>query len=101
MKNLPESMNLLSKKDGSSIDRHLVYRAVLKYSRMFLGRQIHPHILRHTFATVLCVNGANISDVRDMMDHKNISSTELYEHVNKIKNKSEIINNFTLDNVNN
>ena len=101
MKNLPESMNLLSKKDGSSIDRHLVYRAVLKYSRIFLGRQIHPHILRHTFATVLCVNGANISDVRDMMDHKNISSTELYEHVNKIKNKSEIINNFALDNINN
>ena len=36
-----------------------------------------------------------------MMDHKNISSTELYEHVNKIKNKSEIINNFALDNINN
>lgn len=99
-KDLSLSRHLFTKKDGSIIDRHLVYRAVSKYSKKFLGRQIHPHILRHTFATILCVNGANISDVRDMLDHKNISSTELYEHVNKIKNKSEIINNFTSDNGN-
>ena len=43
----------------------------------------------------MCIKGANISDVRDMLDHENISSTELYEHVNKIKNKYEIINNFS------
>ena len=85
---------LFTTKNGLAIDRHLVYRSVSKFSKIFLGRKIHPHILRHTFATVMCMNGANISDVRDMLDHKNISSTELYEHVNKIKNKYDIINNF-------
>ncbi|MDC0897333.1 tyrosine-type recombinase/integrase [Desulfobacterota bacterium] len=85
---------LFTTKNGLAIDRHLVYRSVSKFSKIFLGRKIHPHILRHTFATVMCLNGANISDVRDMLDHKNISSTELYEHVNKIKNKYDIINNF-------
>ncbi|MBT6795555.1 tyrosine-type recombinase/integrase [bacterium] len=85
---------LFTSKNGLAIDRHLVYRSVSKFSKIFLGRKIHPHILRHTFATVMCMNGANISDVRDMLDHRNISSTELYEHVNKIKNKYDIINNF-------
>ena len=85
---------LFTSKNGLAIDRHLVYRSVSKFSKIFLGRKIHPHILRHTFATVMCMNGANISDVRDMLDHRNISSTELYEHVNKIKNKYDTINNF-------
>ena len=89
-----DSEYLFTTKNGLAIDRHLVYRSVSKFSKIFLGRKIHPHILRHTFATVMCMNGANISDVRDMLDHKNISSTELYEHVNKIKNKYDIINNF-------
>lgn len=89
-----DSEYLFTNKNGLAIDRHLVYRSVSKFSKIFLGRKIHPHILRHTFATVMCMNGANISDVRDMLDHKNISSTELYEHVNKIKNKYDIINNF-------
>ena len=92
-----EYLFLNSKK--SKIDRHFVYRIVLKYSKIFLGRQIHPHILRHTFATIMCINGANISEVRDMLDHKNIASTELYEHVNKIKNKYDTINKFTSNSV--
>lgn len=92
--NHSDSEYLFTTKNGLAIDRHLVYRSVSKFSKIFLGRKIHPHILRHTFATVMCMNGANISDVRDMLDHKNISSTELYEHVNKIKNKYDIINNF-------
>ncbi|MBT3475460.1 tyrosine-type recombinase/integrase [bacterium] len=92
--NQNSSEYLFITKNGLAIDRHLVYRAVSKFSKIFLGRRIHPHILRHTFATVMCMNGANISDVRDMLDHKNISSTELYEHVNKIKNKYDVINNF-------
>ena len=97
-KELKDKSGYLFLKDkNTKIERHLVYRVVSKYSKKFLGRQVHPHILRHTFATIMCVNGANISDVRDMLDHKNISSTELYEHVNKIKNKYEIINNFTSD----
>ena len=87
---------LFTKKEGVQIDRYLVYRVVLKYSKKLLGREIHPHILRHTFATIMCMNGANISDVRDMLDHKSISSTEIYEHVNKIKNKYDVINNFDL-----
>lgn len=47
----------------------------------------------------MCINGANISEVRDMLDHKNIASTELYEHVNKIKNKYDTINKFTSNSV--
>ena len=89
--------------NGKKLTRQGLWYIIKNISKK-LGLDINkvsPHILRHTFATVLCVNGANISDVRDMMDHKNISSTELYEHVNKIKNKSEIINNFALDNINN
>ena len=55
-----------------------IYRIVREnLSKTINSEKYNPHLLRHTFATIMCVNGANISDVRDMLDHKNISSTEL------------------------
>jgi site-specific recombinase XerD len=67
---------------------------VEKYSLRFLNYRVHPHTFRHTFATCLLQNGATTAEVKTMLDHENITSTEVYEHVNEIKTKYNLINNF-------
>ena len=86
--------SLFYNKVNKPITRQLVYKIVGNYSLKFLGYRIYPHTLRHTFATCLLLNGATTAEVRKMLDHENITSTEVYDHVNEIKSKYNLINNF-------
>ncbi len=52
-----------------------------------IEKNVYPHIFRHSIATVLLSNGADIRVVQEILGHVNISTTEIYTHVEKSKLK--------------
>jgi integrase/recombinase XerD len=65
----------LSRESIFGIVRTYVWRAGLP------KKAAHPHAIRHSFATALLANGANIVNVRDLLGHESVASTQRYTHV--------------------
>tara|TARA_B100000927_G_scaffold29882_1_gene22068 strand:- start:476 stop:1345 length:870 start_codon:yes stop_codon:yes gene_type:complete len=66
----------------------LVYRVVKKYiSKISSIDKNSPHILRHTFATHMLNNGADINAIKELLGHANLSATQVYTHntIDKLK----------------
>jgi len=72
---------LLVRKTGEQLYPVLVWRIVEKYiSSVSTLSKRSPHVLRHTFATAMLNNGADIDAVKELLGHANLAATEVYTH---------------------
>ncbi len=67
---------------GRKLSRMGIWDIIDKYSNLAkIGKQIHPHIFRHSFATHLLEGGADLRAIQEMLGHADISTTQIYTHI--------------------
>lgn len=76
--------------DGNQLYPNLVYRLVKKHiANCSTVEKKSPHVLRHSFATHMSNNGAKLNDIKELLGHASLASTQVYTH-NTIEQLKEI-----------
>jgi len=82
--------HLLVRENGQHLYASYVYQVVRKYLwQVTTLKKKSPHVMRHTFATHLLNNGANIQAIKDLLGHSSLAATQVYTH-NNIEKLKEI-----------
>lgn len=76
-----EVQNLFVSSLGRTINRQIIFLFIKEYAAKIGLEDISPHTLRHSFATHLVQNSADIRSVQEMLGHTDISTTQIYTHI--------------------
>jgi integrase/recombinase XerD len=80
-----KQQSLFVTRGGKSIDRISIWRMIKQYAKQArITKNISPHTLRHSFATHLLDNGADLRVIQEMLGHASINSTDRYTHISKL-----------------
>ena len=86
---IAEDLNLLVTDSGKKMYPKFVYRKVNYYlGQVTTASKKSPHVLRHTFATHMLNNGAELNTIKEILGHANLSATQVYTHntIEKLRN---------------
>ena len=79
---VPRSPYVFVSNHGRKLDRERIWQVVkLAAERAGIAKNIHPHSLRHSFASHLLAHGADLRVIQEMLGHANIATAEIYTHV--------------------
>ena len=88
------SDTLFLNRRGGQLTRAMVFTIISNLaSKIGLSKKISPHTFRHSFATHLLENGADLRSIQLMLGHESITTTEIYLHLDRTF-LTEVINNF-------
>lgn len=80
----PEDTTLFLSKNGKPLNRERIWAIVKEAAKLAgINKSIHPHTLRHSFASHLLENGADLRIIQEMLGHADISTTQIYTHVDQ------------------
>lgn len=75
---------LFSNQKGTPITRKEVYNIVVRCcEEAGINKHVTPHMIRHSFATHMIINDADIMSVKTILGHSNVTTTQIYTHFNK------------------
>lgn len=78
-----DDFRLLLSHTGRPLERVAVWQLVRKYAAAAGIRGVHPHLLRHSFATHLVSGGADLRVIQELLGHSDIGTTQIYTHVDR------------------
>jgi integrase/recombinase XerD len=87
----PEGSAVFLNQRGMRITRQGVFKIVAYWGRQVGIESLHPHSLRHSFATHLLEGGADLRTIQEMLGHASVTTTQIYTHVDRTHIREEYL----------